>query len=255
MRDAAQHSLEATASTRARISTSQIGCGKVSESAINPNFMVARDGYHIRVAYSLDVYRSQIGQLVERMYSWRGLQTQNREFSARPGQTTLVAFSGEHLFGTLTLGVDTGRGLLADTLYRDQIDAVRAEGGRVCEVTRLAIDPAFSSHDVLATIFHLVFILSRRVHDMTDLFIEVNPRHVGFYQRMLQCHIAGPELTCPRVGAPAVLMHLPLEHAAHMIRKYGGHAAEAGRTLYRMFFSIEEEAHLLGRMLDTAIAA
>ena len=34
-------------------------------------------------------------------------------------------------------------------------------------------------------LFHIAYIFARRMHDRTDLLIEVNPRHVRFYERML----------------------------------------------------------------------
>jgi hypothetical protein len=255
MRDAALSALATPTTIDARVFGSPGPSAKHAEPAVNPHFVVARDGYHVRLANPNGALRSQISRLIERMYAWRGLHSYHGEIPTRAGQTTIVACSGDRLFGTLSVGLDTGNGLLADTLYRNELDAMRAEGARVCEVTRLAMDPAFSSHEVMATIFNLVFILARRVFDMTDVVIEVNPRHVGFYRRMLGYRVAGPELTCPRVGAPAVLMQLSLEHAARMIREYAGRATEAGRSLYRQFLTPEEEARVLGQLLEAPLAA
>lgn len=216
---------------------------------IDPDFSITRDGYHVRLAHGMEHLRSRISLLVERMYAWRGLHTDHPVMQAdRPGQTTLVACSGDHLFGTLTVGIDTEDGLLADTLYRQQIDAARRRGGRVCEVTRLAMDPTLSTPEVMATIFHLGFVIAHAVHGMTDSFIEVHPRHTGFYKRMLGYDVAGPERTCPRVGAPAVLMHLSLEHAEREIRRHGGNRHTDDRSLYRLFLSQAEHAEMLTRL-------
>jgi hypothetical protein len=60
---------------------------------------------------------------------------------------------------------------------------------------------------VLASLFnaaHGVMVANR----LDDVFVEVNPRHVGFYRRSLCFKVAGPETTCPRVGAPSVLMRM-----------------------------------------------
>ena len=85
----------------------------------------------------------------------------------------------------------------------------------------------------------------------TDLLIEVNPRHVRFYQRMLGFRQLGPERACPRVGgAPAVLLWLRLKHAHEQIELYGGHQdkyAEA-RSLYPFFFAPQEEDGIVGRL-------
>ena len=224
--------------------------------AIDPGFVVTREGYHVRFSHGIDQLRNKVSLLVERMYSWRGLHTDHPVMQEdRPGQTTLVACSGDHLFGTLTVGVDAGQGLLADELYRPQIDAVRDGGGRVCELTRLAMDPSFSSPDVMGTLFHLAYIVAHMVHGMTDIFMEVHPRHAAFYRRMLGCHVAGPERVCPRVGAPAVLLQLSLEHAEGQIQRLGGNRGSDDRSLYRKFFSPAEQDRLLQRMCGVPKAA
>ena len=214
---------------------------------MNPEFAITRDGYHVRLADDgTEGVRSKISRLIQQMYAWRGLDTDHSTApSARPGQTTLVACKGDLLFGTLTVGVDSPRGLLADTLYRPQIDEARNNGARVCEVTKLAMDPSHSSPEVMASIFHLAFMITRLVHSMTDLFVEVHPRHTAFYRRMMGYRVAGPERICPRVGAPAVLMRLSLEHAEQEIRRIGGSEASPDRSLYRLFLSPAEQDRLL----------
>lgn len=220
---------------------------------IPSEFSVTRDGYHVRLAdHGTDSLKTRISTLVERMYSWRGLDTNNPLVcTPRAKQTTLVACKGDLPFGTLTVGLDTEQGLLADGLYGAQIDAAREKGARVCEVTRLAMDPTHSSPEVMATIFHLAFIIARLVNNMTDLFAEVHPRHTGFYRRMMGYRIAGPERTCPRVGAPAVLMRLPLDHAEEQITRLGGNPTSADRSLYRLFFSPAEQDRLLLKLRGT----
>jgi hypothetical protein len=46
------------------------------------------------------------------------------------------------------------------------------------------------------------------LHRATDVLIEVNPRHEAYYRRIFGFARAGREWICPRVNAPAVLMHL-----------------------------------------------
>jgi len=180
--------------------------GALSESG--RQFAMSRDGYHIRLANDFNPLQQQIAGLIERMYSTRGLTVYHPELAQTDRQTTIVACRGDHLFATLTLGLDAASGLMADMLYSPEINAARARGGRVCEVTRMAMDPEHNSPEVMADIFQLVYVLARRIYRMTDLFIEVHPRHAGFYRRTLGYRVVGDERVCPRVGAPAVLMHM-----------------------------------------------
>lgn len=208
-----------------------------------------RDGYHIRIANGSMILHTQIATLIERMYSTRGLRVYHPELAQTDFQTTIVACRGDHLFATLTLGLDAPSGLMADTLYRPEIDAARARGGRVCEVTRMAMDPEHNSADVMADMFQLVYVMARRIYRMTDLFIEVHPRHAGFYRRMLGYRVMGEERVCPRVGAPAVLMHMSQHEVDGLIDRHAGKEADSTRSLYRLFATPAEMHELERRLL------
>ncbi|MGV7643067.1 N-acyl amino acid synthase FeeM domain-containing protein, partial [Mycobacterium kansasii] len=87
--------------------------------------------------------------------------------------------------GTLTIGLDSGIGLMADQIFKEELDEQRERGARMCEFTKLAFDPSVRSKASLANLFHLAVIYARDIHDCTDIVIEVNPRHRRFYQQML----------------------------------------------------------------------
>ncbi|ANQ86444.1 N-acyl amino acid synthase FeeM domain-containing protein [Azoarcus olearius] len=202
---------------------------------LNSNFALIREGYHIRIGDGVESLKLGIRQLIDRMYSSRGLRTYHPEIEQSDSRTTLVACKGDHLFATLTLGLDSDRGLMADTLYGREIDSFRRAGSRSCEVTRLAMDPEHSSPEVMASMFQIVYVLARMVYRMTDLFIEVHPRHAGFYRRMLGYEVVGPERICPRVGAPAVLMHMSQQDVDELVDQFAGQRDDGIRSLYRLF--------------------
>jgi hypothetical protein len=193
--------------------------------------------------------RSKASLLINRMYSWRGYQTQpSQGLAVRPNQISLVASHDDVVFGTLTVGLDSNEGLLVDQLYADEIDALRAQGRAVCEFGKLAVDPKYGTKDVLAALFHLAFMYAHRLNHADDIVIEVNPRHVTYYKRMLGFTQAGAQRMCDRVDAPAVLLHLPCSYAAEQIARHGGHQTSEGRSLYPYFFSRKEEEGLCGRL-------
>jgi hypothetical protein len=121
---------------------------------------------------------------------------------------------------------------------------------RVCEFTKLAMDSAIESKRVLASLFHVAYIYAHRIKGMHCLVIEVNPRHVRYYERMLGFRPCGPQRMNRRVSAPAVMMALDLAFAADQIGRFGGKAEspEAARSLYPYFFSVAEEAGIVGRL-------
>jgi hypothetical protein len=160
--------------------------------------------------------------LVYRRYRWRGyaidiptcdLQGRDADASSRREITIIAAAGDAGTIGTCTLGFDGPRGLHADASYGDVIQKTRDAGRRVGEITRLAVDSA-DSKAVLASLFNLAYVTGKAVGDVTDVFIEVNPRHVLFYARMLGFAVAGGERVCRRAGAPSVLLHVEMEALA-----------------------------------------
>jgi len=126
-------------------------------------------------------------------------------------EITFVVASRHATVGTVTLGLDGAHGLRAEEAYCDVIDRYRVAGCRVCELTRLALAERVDSKAVLASLFYLAHAVGRTAHDVTDVFIEVNPRHVAFYSRVLGFVVAAGEKFCERVRAPSVLLQLELE--------------------------------------------
>jgi len=157
------------------------------------------------------------------------------------------------VFGTVSLCFDSDFGLAADALYRPELDCYRAAGARLVELTRLAIDPRFGSKEVLGALFHLAYIHGALLRSASDVFIEVNPRHVMFYERMLHFRRVGDCKWCERVGALAQLLHVEVAHVREQIAEHGGHRKPARSSLYPYFFSKEEEKGLPARILHQTI--
>lgn len=204
--------------------------------------------FKMRLATSED-RRKSASLLIEKMYSWRGYDAD--ALIQDPNKITLVAYQEDKVVGTLTLGLDSPGGMVVDQLYKSETDTLRALGRKPCDITRLAVDQDIKSKSVLAALFHLSFIYGRSIHGATDFLIEVNPRHVLFYQRMLGFEPFGEERICPRVNAPAILLRLDLAHADEQIVRYGGvgSAAPGVKSIYPYFFSRDDELGITQRLL------
>jgi len=134
--------------------------------------------------------------------------------------------------------------LPCDAIYPEEVMALRRQGRKVVEVTRLAIaSPHQASKLLLLRLFNFIYIYARKVRGFDDFLIEVNPRHVAYYNRLLKFETCGPERPCPRVnGAPAVLLRLPLSVPEQAVRLTAGQPEPAGeRSLYPRFFPNSEE--------------
>lgn len=230
------------------------GTDHKDDLTLNPDFTFDRDDYRIRLVNEGHPLHTKAGNLVTSMYGSRGLgigQSGNRQRE----QVTLAASRGTDVLGTLTLGVDAGSGLLADSLYQPEINPLRLRGHRLCEVTRLALDPESGSREVMASLFQVAFVLASEVHGRTDVLAEVHPRHAGFYRRTMGYRVAGPERICPRVGAPAVLLHLCLDFARSQIRQLAGTCSRRDRNLYRRFVPAAEQEALVTELVASGSAS
>jgi hypothetical protein len=102
----------------------------------------------------------------------------------------------------------------------------------------------------LASLFHVAYIYAHRVKKLTHLLIEVNPRHVRYYETMLGFEVIAGARHNSRVNAPAVLLSLDLEHAEQQIGRFGGkpEMSAVERSAYPHFFSSKDEAGIAGRL-------
>ena len=195
-------------------------------------------------------HRSSASILINKMYATRGYTTTGLPVASVPHKVTLVAEEKDQTVGTITVGFDSSSGLAVDELFRDEVNVMRWRGLRVCEFTKLAMDHAVRSKRVLASLFHVAYIYAHRLKEFDALLIEVNPRHVSYYERMLGFVVAGPERHNERVDAPAVLMSLDFAHARAQISRYGGkpQMSKLARCLYPYFFSVGEESGIVARI-------
>ncbi len=206
--------------------------------------------FHIRMA-STAGRREAASLLLRKMYGWRGYDVEPATEHV-PNRITLFAETLNVTVGTMSLCLDDRElGLPADENFRDKLDGLRAQGRRLCEPSRLAIDKDVTKR-VFAALIHISYIYAHNIHGYTDYVIEVNPRHVMFYKRMLGFRDFGGQRDCSRVGAPAVLLRLELEYMGAQIDKFGGlmEQAPGERSFYPYFFPLRDEPGITTRLLQ-----
>lgn len=216
-------------------------------------------GYVIRVA-SDRATRERAYTLAHRVYLERGYVPEGGRMlvsphDADPHTLTLLAEDGRgNAAGTISLVFDGPRRLPCDELFPGELAALRRDGRRLVEVTRLAVDKAHANNKrLLVHLFNFISVYSRRVERGTDFVIEVHPRHAAFYRKLMLFKPLGNERPCPRVnGAPAVLLKQDLEKEAAEIRAVGGLEGRVrgpnGRTLYAQYMAWAREPELAAWM-------
>ena len=198
--------------------------------------------------------RQHARDLINRMYDWRGYG-HDHVIPRGEGHSTFIASLDKALVGTITLAVDMGDGLAADSIFRDELNMFRRiPGARLCELTKFAFDAEIPSRKLLASLFHIVFIYGTRHYHCTHLFIEVNPRHRRFYEAMLGFRPVGPVKTNESVQAPSQLMWLEVSDIAALISAQAGHDVAGSRSLYPLFLSRRDERDVRSRLSHALFA-
>jgi hypothetical protein len=207
-----------------------------------------------RQRINLDRARSLVGwrssqALVGRRYTQRGLRIETLA-TPEPDLATLQARDGRRLVGTLSVRLDGPNGLAADGVFPDEVAALRAQGWRLCECTRLAVDTENPSKAVLAGLFHLSHLYGHRVRNANLAIMEVHPRHAPFYRRMLDAKVIASGRDNPSVQAPSVLMSLDLAHFDAQMERFGGQPelADSTRTLFPYGYGPAEVPGLIERL-------
>jgi len=188
--------------------------------------------------------------LLGQRYAWRGYGGKH-VLEEHAHRVSLCAMDKGMTVGTATIGFDSAAGLLADTDFKDVIDGYRMQGGRVCEITKLAMAPAADTRKTLASLFHAVFMYAHIKHRCTDMFIEINPRHRRYYEAMLDFLRLGDARHNQRVYAPGFLMWSSMDHIAQQIATLAGTASStsAARSLYPHFLAPADAASLANHLL------
>jgi len=208
-------------------------------------YLLKRSDYCIRKVNSIKQC-IKINTFLKKKYAACGYYIPNTMIYPQhtPYQITFEASYKQETIGTLTLTLDSDKGLLADELYKKEIDTIRSRNRKLCEISKLAFKTSANSKKIMAELFHIAYIYARTLHAATDTVIEVNPRHAVFYKNMLGFQEIGSLRICPRVNAPALLLHLQLEHMTKQISAAARSYIHNKETIYKHFLSQFEEKKL-----------
>jgi len=162
-------------------------------------------------------------------------------YHALPTTTTLCAKVGGTVVGTLSIVRDGVFGFPLQTAF--DISAVRERGGRIAEISALAVHPAYrrTGGSILFPLMKLMYEYCTRYFDTRHLVIAVHPKRIELYESLLFFR----RLTAQTVarydfanGAPAIGATLDLQEAPQLFRRaYGGRPAR--RDLHRYFVELE----------------
>lgn len=211
--------------------------------------------FHIESAHT-PVRRHSANQLLRERYAWRGYHGVKLPDDLSGSHFSLSATREGTTIGTMTVGFENPHVLNCEEAFAEEVHQLRMSGRRLCEFTRLAVDPGVGTKAVLAALFHVAYIVAHRLRGVDTLLMEVNPRHVRYYERMLGARVIGSERPNTKVNAPAVLLCLEFAYVKSQIERLAGKpaAVSSERSLYPLAFTRQEEAGIIARLTEPQLA-
>ena len=141
------------------------------------------------------------------------------------------------VISTLTQIFDSERfGLPMDALYRPELDALRARGRTITELSALATPRETRWCNLMIFLSKTMFEYSR-LKNVTDICIMVNPKHVSFYKTMFLFDDFGPERFYEGVGAPAVALRINMDNIEENVQEQYKNF-EVDDNLHTFFYKI-----------------
>lgn len=183
--------------------------------------------YKISIANSRES-RLQAFQLAYEVYLAKGYIPENKRkmlvspSDSIPDTCIINIYDKDEAVASITLNFQEHSQLPCQELYSEEISPLLEKRVKLVEITRLVIKENHRhSNFLLAQLFQATFIYAYQIKNISNLVIEVNPRHVAFYQNLLGFTVLGNEKACERVNnAPAILLHLDLNYIQNNLEKF-----------------------------------
>lgn len=217
----------------------------------NPLIQNIKPGeYKIKIANTLEE-REKVFRLGYEIYREKGYINKNsdewliRNYDANEGTVILIVLDKElNIVGSVTLVFAENCKLPSEKVYHDEIKAIRKNGFRFAEISRLIIHPDHrNSKEVLLLLFNYLAIFTYQVKKYTGLVVQVNPRHTSYYKLLLKFKEIGGQKISPHVNnAPAVLLALHTDTYQDEMKILNSNSIQKkDRSLYAHFLKYDQE--------------
>ncbi len=180
--------------------------------------------FHNEVAFEIALARSEEDLLASfrilyDAYLRAGLVGENplgmrvTPYHLLPTTDVFVAKSNNTVNSTMTMTLDATAGLPMDSMYKEEVDWLRAKGLKLAEIGSLA-DRRKSPVRFMRVFHELSKLICQvaRARGMDGLVVATHPRHAGFYARTFGFREFGMLKACPYAkDNPAVALHLDFD--------------------------------------------
>ena len=170
---------------------------------------------------------------------------------------TFLAHESGQFVGSLGVRLDSGQGLAADELYRDETSALRDAGSRVCEFVRLSVDMNSAPKRAVAGLFHAAYLFAGGVCGCDYGLIEAPAQHADVFRLGLGFETIGEARLNARVSTVEALLGVHLRTALDHLARLGGRpdAASEQQTFFPYGFSPEEAVGVVRRLAGMAASS
>jgi ribosomal protein S18 acetylase RimI-like enzyme len=134
-----------------------------------------------------------------------------RIFEANPETATFVAKKDGAVVGVLSVVIDSpDMGLPSDAAFKPELDAMRALGARIGEVTNQAIAKEYRRSGVMTELMRCV-IAHGLAHGCDRGVVTVSPNHGGFYELMGFRSLGSERSYSAKLHDPVIALGLDLD--------------------------------------------
>lgn len=199
-------------------------------------YRVARSREELEASYSL-VYK----EYLERGYINESISKLHLSiYNALPQTATFVAVLEKKMFCTATLVIDSPLRLPMDELYHEELNQLRAQDKRLCEISMLACDPELFKDGVSVVLnskklFFIVYLL-KVIFDYVMEYLKydcicmtINPKHKLTYDFLLFKDLGEVKASSYVNSAPVIGKYLDLSTVKNECKN------SSKEALYRMF--------------------
>lgn len=184
--------------------------------------------------------------LLSDMFGRRGYLV-NHPNENRPGCLTFLSSNDKQICGTISICSDS---LPAYEIFTREVSELQINGAKLCEICRLAFVPTMNFKSIFAALVHIVFLHAKYRYHGTHAIIQVNPRHEGYYSKMLGFQAVSDVRTNHHVNAPARLLWLDFDEMQKRIDVSLHALTKRDRSLYPYFFSRDVADGILARIMQ-----
>jgi len=171
-----------------------------------------------------------------------------------PNLYTFLAYNDGAFVGSVSVRLDSTRGLAADELYHDETSTLRDAGSRVCEFLNLSVDMNSAPKRALACLFHAAYLFAGAVWACDYGVMEVPARHADIIRYTLGFEPIGEERINPHAATQEMLLCVHLKTVLDKLLKLGGRPdmAAVETALFPYGFSPGESAGVVRRLASLA---